>query len=186
MSYEYIKVPAEDLESHISDGISELVHSIAKRIAEHLESASDTDLTLDEAVNAINENGWTLSDLELEPDVDDVAQLISDNNWSRSDLGFPDIVSEAIEESGHVDILRQMSEVIRANTSDNPWLMILTDAFHAADVEARIEFLKQMNGAFPKIFAAAIPPVVQPVDAAAVKREAVAELTAKLATLLAS
>jgi hypothetical protein len=182
MSYEYIKVPAEDLESHIRDGISESVRSIAKRIAEHLEAASDTDLTLDEAVSAINENGWTLSDLELEPDVDDVAQLISDHGWSRSDLGLPDTVSEAIEESGHGHVLRQISEV----TSDNPWLMILTDAFHAADLETRIEFLKQMNGAFPTTFATAIPLVVQPVDAAAVKREAVAELTAKLATLLAS
>jgi len=184
---EHIRIPADDLEALVKSGVQEATRAIVKSVTDYVRSAddddADADLPLSSVRLAIANNSWDASDLELDLTLDDVTNAISENGWSAEDLDIEreNTVAEAVHEIGHTDVLGQVADAMRDHVSD-PWREILATAWHVASDDTRKAFLTTARGLYPTTFECIAPP---PVDHAAVQRLAVAEVTAKLAALLA-
>ena len=88
---EHIRIPADDLEALVKSGVQEATRAIVKSVTDYVRSAddddADADLPLSSVRRAIADNGWDVSDLDLELSLDDVTTAI-DSSESRRALSL--------------------------------------------------------------------------------------------------
>ena len=132
---EHIRIPVDDLEALVKNGVQEATHAIVKNVMTHLQLADDDDadanLKLASVRDAIAHYGWDVSDLDIDLMLDDVTNAIDSNGWDAADLGIrlSETVAETVAEIGHTDVLGQVADAMCDHVSD-PWREILATAWH--------------------------------------------------------
>lgn len=148
--------------------IEEVVDTVASTLREALETFSKGDLDLSEVVEAIQENGWDINDLEI--DIADVA--ICDVIDAH---GFDDVVSECLSNDME-GVARLAAECDSETTLD-----AVIDSHFESNYDFLLDFYKgpRFTDATRERFREAIG-AAQPVDEAALRAKIEVEVRAKV------